>query len=604
MSKFSKDTEIQIGESKLKVEELLKTIIYLPADQVLEFFKEIGLNIPRELRIYVLRENLREKVAETRKSRLTLADELNYRLSWFSEFTETQLENLLVFFNDENIIKGFLEDFWTNLFAYMVDKEVSSSQLKKLLDASIVYVKENDLALPDIKTYNRTLSKISFDNFGKIDGVSPNKIRNVLYKSSTINEIRDLGLKYEVKVPRRLKKNQLADIIIEELKTQGKHTEELEKQVRSMSVIVMQRFAIDHDIKASTELKKEEVIEYILKNAKETKELYFVPDSREIYEKELHNEEVVTEEVVEEPVEEVVEEPIEETVEEVVEEPIEETVEEVVEEKPAVEEEVSEVETKVVEEVIKEKTVVEKVVEEKPVVENTVEEAIEEETDSQKVLSVDDIDTTTYVGTNKKYKYIVRNTKLVSSQERVPNKGFKHRLAVDEEIIDQSLEPTPKFEDTKKHVVITQATVIEKPVETKVEEKPVVTKVVEEPVETKVEEKPVETKVVEEPVEEVVEEKVVKKTTTEIVEEKSDTPLELKFFKLLGKMLLGLFRIFISWGLILIAIVLFLILIYALVDYFVDATIFDTITDAINSVKLFGKGIIEYLFDFFGLLGL
>ena len=115
------------------------------------------------------------------------------------------------------------------------------------------------------------------------------KLRPVLYKSSTLTEIRDFGSKYGVNVPRRLKKNELAQIIINELKASGKLTEELENKVNAMSVIVMQRFAIDNDIKASTELKKEEIIEYILKNAKEIKEAYFVPESLEDYEKEIHD---------------------------------------------------------------------------------------------------------------------------------------------------------------------------------------------------------------------------------------------------------------------------------------------------------------------------
>jgi hypothetical protein len=72
-------------------------LIYLPAESVKDFFVELGLTLPRELRMFALRETLRVRVIETRKTRLTLADELNYRLSWFTEFTETQLENLLSF---------------------------------------------------------------------------------------------------------------------------------------------------------------------------------------------------------------------------------------------------------------------------------------------------------------------------------------------------------------------------------------------------------------------------------------------------------------------------------------------------------------------------
>jgi len=287
MPRLTRESNVTVGSKEYKIDELLKTIIYLPADQIKTFFIEIGLKIPRELRMFVLRETLRSKVIETRKSRLTLADELNYRLSWFTEFTETQLENLLVFFDDHTIERSFLEDFWTDIISYLIEKEVAPKHLKKLLDDSITYVKKNGLELPSMKTFNREIKNMFFDSFGRIDGLAPAKFRPVLYKSSTLSEVRDLGTKYDVAVPRRLKKTELADIIIKELKDRGQYTEKLEGEIRSMSVIVMQRFAIDHDIKASTELKKEEIIEYILANAKETKETYFVPESQKDYEKEV-----------------------------------------------------------------------------------------------------------------------------------------------------------------------------------------------------------------------------------------------------------------------------------------------------------------------------
>lgn len=340
MPRLTRESLVLVGTKELKVDDILKTIVYLPATQVKAFFYDIGLTIPRELRMFVLRETLREKVIETRKSRLTLADELNYRLSWFTEFTETQLENLLIFFDDPALDKAFLEDFWTDLISYIVEKGVQAKDVKKLVDQSIAHVKAVGLELPNMKTYNRDLKDLFFDSLGRIDGLPPQKFRPVLYKSSTLTEIRDLGTKYDVDVPRRLKKTELADIIIRELKERGQYTEELENQIRGMSVIVMQRFAIDHDIKASTELKKEEIIEYILANAKETKEAYFVPESPQVYEQEVEEVQKNVEQpkVVVAPV--VVEEKVEEEKKDVV-------VEEVVEPTPQVTEEIEPIVEKV-----------------------------------------------------------------------------------------------------------------------------------------------------------------------------------------------------------------------------------------------------------------
>lgn len=353
MPRLTRDSNIKVGNKEYKVEDLLKTIIYLPETDIKNYFMDLGLTIPRELRMYVLKENLREKVVETRKSRLTMADEINYRLSWFTEFCETQLENLLVFFDDERIFRNYLEDFWTDLLGYMVEKHVPAEDMKRLYDLSVQQVKKHGLVLPNLKTYNRGLKDIFYDSFGRIDGLAPQKLRPVLYKSSTLGEIRDLGTKYGVNVPRRLKKNELAEIIINELKDEGKYTEELERKIKGMSVIVMQRYAVDHDIKASTELKKEEIIEYVLKHAEETKEAYFVPQSIEEYDKEVHDvsEDVVKEkpaktEAVEEEPKAVVVETVEEVKEELVVE-VDEEAEDIVVEEPVIEEEIETVETKV-----------------------------------------------------------------------------------------------------------------------------------------------------------------------------------------------------------------------------------------------------------------
>lgn len=435
MPRLTRDSQITVGNKEYKVEDLLKTIIYLPAVNVKSFFMEIGLTIPRELRMFVLREVLREKVIETRKSRLTLADELNYRLSWFTEFTETQLENLIVFFDDAKLNKDFLEEFWTDLLNYMVDKQVPPKDLKKLLDQSIEYVKKVGLELPDMKTYSRDLKDLFFDSFGRIDGLAPQKFRPVLYKSSTLNEIRDLGSKYDVDVPRRLKKSELADIIIHELKERGQHNDELEKQIRSMSVLVMQRFAIDHDIKASTELKKEEIIEYILANAKETKEAYFIPDSPHVYEKEV--EEVSEEiEVIAQPEEPVFEEVIvdEESLEAVEEETLEE-VEEVETIEP-VDEPVEVIET-VIEEVPAPKKVVERttavsmdvseIVNELRRLREAVEHVVSEEQVPHKQVSEKEIkpiilNSAEFYGTPKSLKEVVKNDEADERERFIEDK--------------------------------------------------------------------------------------------------------------------------------------------------------------------------------------
>lgn len=524
-----------VGTKDLKVDDILKTIVYLPATQVKAFFHDIGLTIPRELRMFVLRETLREKVIETRKSRLTLADELNYRLSWFTEFTETQLENLLIFFDDPALDKAFLEDFWTDLISYMVEKGVPAKDLKKLVDQSIAHVKAVGLELPNMKTYNRDLKDLFFDSLGRIDGLPPQKFRPVLYKSSTLTEIRDLGAKYDVDVPRRLKKTELADIIIRELKERGQYTEELENQIRGMSVIVMQRFAIDHDIKASTELKKEEIIEYILANAKETKETYFVPESPQVYEQEVEE----VQKNVEQP--KVVVAPVV-VIEKIEEEKKDAVVEEVVEPTPVVTEEIE--------------PIVEKV-EEEPI------QPVQQQSVQQQSVQQPYTGPIQYVQSTVDLTELVNEIKLL---RQTIAEATKQPDAIEEEFVEK---------EHQQPIIINTAEFYGKPKSLK--------KIIKED-EVQEREKFVEEK------------KAASSIGTDKDAEVEKAPAEIRFVKKvgvgLGKFLWKLLKFLLKFALIILAIALIIFLLYGVLAYYTDIAFLAGVDNFLNSIQIGGQGLL------------
>ena len=314
MEQINFERSIVVKKQTYTLRELVDKLKHFSSETVKTFFNQIGLSVPKKLRMDALKLVLEERVSKTIHERESLADELGYRLSWFNRYSEYQLENLLKFFNDEALDKAYLETLWALLVDYLLEKKVSEDDFTN-------FINKKDQTSEDVFNYNQNLKGIFFDEPNEIDGLEPDIFRPVLYKSSTLTEIREIGKKYNVDVPRRLKKNELADIIVNELKDRGEYTEELDLHVRGLSIIMMQRFAKDRDIKASTELKKEEIIEYILANASETKESYFLPSDKSIYEQELA-EPVKKAEPIEEVVEEtLVEEVIEEKVEKVIEEP-------------------------------------------------------------------------------------------------------------------------------------------------------------------------------------------------------------------------------------------------------------------------------------------
>ncbi|VEU80685.1 hypothetical protein [Haploplasma axanthum] len=317
MPRYEIDSKITVLKKEYNVKDIVEVLSNNPANKTLEFFQTIGLSFPRELRINQLRDVLRMPVLLTREERASLADEMNYRLSWFNQFTETQLVNLFSFFKDTDLDKKYLEHLWLAMIEHMTDKKISEHDFERFIKESTEHSKKNGIKLQNVIDYNKTINPLFFDQKGKIDGLKPDVFRPVLYKSSTITEIRELGLKYDVNVPKRLRKNELIDIIVAELKERGEYTKETEDKLNSMNILLIQRFAINNKIKASTELKKEEVIEYILSNANETREAYFVPSSS-VYEVEASDIGEAMPEVIEKPIvieeEPVVEEPVEEEV--------------------------------------------------------------------------------------------------------------------------------------------------------------------------------------------------------------------------------------------------------------------------------------------------
>src|SRR5690554_4112321 len=297
MPRYEKDATMTLLGEELLIEDVLKSLVLLPAEEILDFFKEINLNFPRELRIDALRETFRERVFQTRQERHNLADEMNYRLSWFNQFSEVQLVNLFKFYKDDELFLNFREELWLNILENITDRNIAESQLAALFKlANDNEDKNNDLNVNPID-YNKFLDELFYDEDNKIDGLIQEEIRPVLYRSSTITEIRELGKKYGVNVPTRLKKNELIEIICDELKERNEYTKEIEEELKKMNLVLIQRYAKVNDIKASPELKKEEVIEYVLANAEETKEIYYVP-SPSVYEEieteepELEHEEI------------------------------------------------------------------------------------------------------------------------------------------------------------------------------------------------------------------------------------------------------------------------------------------------------------------------
>lgn len=283
MRKLTNSSIVKVNNKEINISEVLTLVTNLLAEEMLTFFTQAGITFPRQIRISALRTSLNPYVKDELLMEQKLTDEENYRLRWYEGYSEHQLVNLLHAINVNQLFINFKEELWLEILSYLFEHGISEESLNELFHQANK-LRTITLTAADSLNYNNTINALFFDEANTIDGLKPGIFRPVLYKCSTLVEIREIGRKYNVNVPRRLKKAELVEIIKDELKDRGELTAELEEQINKMNVISLQRFAINNEIKASIELKKEEIIEYILKNAEQTTKEYFKPSAFSAYE--------------------------------------------------------------------------------------------------------------------------------------------------------------------------------------------------------------------------------------------------------------------------------------------------------------------------------
>ncbi len=282
MPQFRLSDNITLKNKEYPVSELTQSLAKLEPKKILEFFFSQNITgIARVRRIRLLKDVLFPYVVKTRQKLQSLASELNYRLSWFRIYSEYELENLLTYFNSKALNRQYLDELWCLFLNVMKENNVADADILKLVKQA---EKSTYEPVKAIQEFNKGIWPLFKDPENVLDGLTPEEFRPVLFNSSTVKEIRELGKKYDVNVPFRLRKKQFIENIVEELKKRNEFDLDVEKEIEAKNVIQLERFCIDRKIPISSELKKEEIIEYILSHAAQTKGSYFVPEDHLGYE--------------------------------------------------------------------------------------------------------------------------------------------------------------------------------------------------------------------------------------------------------------------------------------------------------------------------------
>ena len=253
-----------VSNKKKNLNEVLDKLAAKDSKKVASYLVQYA-SLPRELRISALRLVLNDYVKIAKE--LVLSDEFMYRLNWYEKFPEYQLVNFWNIlassnadkFDEEKEAVRFKRTFYLLLLMNADAVEFTDKELEALLKLSTP-----ESTFESFKEFMEESNDAFYDYECNFDGMSYEDFKTVLKKCSTVADIRNIASKYGISVPKRLKKDELVAVVLEGLRRQGKATDETEAQLKKMSAISLQRYAKVNGVKASTEMKKDDIIEYIM----------------------------------------------------------------------------------------------------------------------------------------------------------------------------------------------------------------------------------------------------------------------------------------------------------------------------------------------------
>jgi hypothetical protein len=247
---------IYLYSKKVKITKLVSEFVVIPSFEIVKYLKNKEIYLPNYIHKALIRKNIAPAIANAESSD-KFSDEMKYRLRWFDQFTIFQLERLATGYQLSIDVDEYKKDFWDIIVRNRTELGINNLEFVKLQNLTLKYSKEKQEKFDEMMNQ---FNEIYFEPDGYFDGTLIDEATEVLEKATTLAEIRDLGKKYNVDIPRRINKKQLVDIVALKLDYDDRQREELEKK----SILEIERFAKKEKVNVSIELRKSDMIEYIL----------------------------------------------------------------------------------------------------------------------------------------------------------------------------------------------------------------------------------------------------------------------------------------------------------------------------------------------------
>lgn len=247
---------IFLYSKKVKIPKLVESFTVIPSFEIVKYLRNKEIYLPYYIHKALVRKNIAPTIA-TAESSNKFSDEMKFRLKWFDKFTIFQLERLAEGYQLKINVEEYKKDFWDIVVRNRTDLGINNLEFVKLQNLSMKYSKVEQ---EDYDTLRTNFEEIYFEPVGYFDGTEIEEAKEVLTSATTLTEIRDLGKKYNVEIPRRINKKQLIDIVALKLNFDDEKREEISKK----SILEIERYAKRRKVNVSIELKKNDMIEYIL----------------------------------------------------------------------------------------------------------------------------------------------------------------------------------------------------------------------------------------------------------------------------------------------------------------------------------------------------
>ena len=266
--KTRKDEEyIFLYSKKVKINKLVESFTVIPSHEIVKYLKNKEIYLPYYLHKALVRKNIAPAIA-TAENANKFSDEMRHRLKWFDKFTIFQLERLASGYQLSINVTEYKKDFWDIIVRNRTDLGINNLEFVKLQNLTMKYAKEPQESYESLR---RNFDEVYFEPAGYFDGTEIEEAKEVLTSATTLTEVRELGKVYGVDIPRRINKKQLIDIVAIKLGFDQEKIDEISKK----SILEIERYAKRRKVNVSIELKKSDMIEYILiKMPKEEKPKY------------------------------------------------------------------------------------------------------------------------------------------------------------------------------------------------------------------------------------------------------------------------------------------------------------------------------------------